>query len=248
MLLKDRIALITGAAGGIGRATALRFAEEGATVVLGDIDKDGADEVLHEVSERGGRGLSLKMDVGDEGDIKSAFAGVIDHYGTLDILMNNAGICKNVLIEDIEADEWDKLMVINLRSVFLCSKEALKIMKEKRYGKIISMGSAAAKIGGVVAGAHYSAAKAGVICFTKSLALQAAPFNINVNAIAPGPIATKMTEVWGEELNRIFREKIPLKRYGTPADVAEVALFLASDKSNYITGEVIDINGGLIMD
>jgi 3-oxoacyl-[acyl-carrier protein] reductase len=200
------------------------------------------------VSERGGRGLSLKMDVGDEKDIKSAFAGVIDSYRTLDILMNNAGICKNVLISDIEADEWDRFMVINLRSVFLCSKEALKIMKEKRYGKIINMGSAAAKIGGVVAGAHYSAAKAGVICFTKSLALQAAQFNINVNAIAPGPIATKMTEVWGEELNRVFREKIPLKRYGTPADVAEVALFLASDKSNYITGEVIDINGGLIMD
>jgi len=248
MILKSKIALITGAARGIGRAIAVKFAEEGAIAVVCDIDRDGAERVLHEIESEGGEGLSLKMDVSDENEVKSVFSTVIEKYNTLDILMNNAGICRNILIADISSDEWDRFMRVNLKSVFLCSKEAFRIMKKKRYGKIISMGSAAAKIGGIVAGAHYSAAKAGVICFTKSLALQAAPYNIYVNAIAPGPIATRMTEEWGEELNRAFLEKIPLKKFGTPEDVAEVALFLASDKSNFITGEIIDINGGLIMD
>ena len=248
MILRNKIALITGAAGGIGSVTALKFAEEGAVVVVCDIDQDGTDRVLNEIKSAGGDGLSLKMDVADGNEVKSVFSAVVERYSTLDILINNAGICRNILIPDISPDEWDRFLKVNLKSVFLCSKEAFRIMKEKKYGKIINMGSAAAKIGGVVAGAHYSAAKAGVLCFTKSLALQAAPYNIYVNAIAPGPIATRMTEEWGEELKKAFVDKIPLKRYGTPEDVAEVALFLASDKSNFITGETIDVNGGLIMD
>lgn len=248
MILKNKIALITGAARGIGRATALKFAGEGAVVIVGDINKEGTDRVVSEIEDAGGEGLSLKMDVSDEQEIKSVFSLIMDKYHNLDILMNNAGICRNVLIPDISSDEWDRYLKVNLKSVFLCSKEAIKIMKEKKYGKIINMGSAAAKIGGLVAGAHYAAAKAGVICFTKSLALQTAAYSINVNAIAPGPIATKMTEEWGKELKEAFIAKIPFKKYGTPEDVAEVALFLASDKSSYITGEVIDVNGGLIMD
>jgi len=248
MILKNKIALITGAARGIGRATAQKFAGEGAVVIVGDINKEGTDRVVSEIEDAGGEGLSLKMDVSDEQEIKSVFSLIMDKYHTLDILMNNAGICRNVSIPDISSDEWDRYLKVNLKSVFLCSKEAIKIMKEKKYGKIINMGSAAAKIGGLVAGAHYAAAKAGVICFTKSLALQTAAYSINVNAIAPGPIATKMTEEWGKELKEAFIAKIPFKKYGTPEDVAEVALFLASDKSSYITGEVIDVNGGLIMD
>jgi len=188
------------------------------------------------------------MDVSDEKDVKDCFEEVVKKYRTLDILFNNAGICKNVSIPDITAEEWDRFLKVNLKSVFLCSKEGFKIMKTRKYGKIINMGSAAGKLGGVVAGAHYSAAKAGVICFTKSLALQAAPYGINVNAIAPGPVLTEMTGQWGEELNRAFIEKIPFKRYAKPEEVAEVALFLASDSSRYITGEIIDVNGGLLMD
>lgn len=248
MLLLKKVALVTGSARGIGRAIALRFSEEGASIVICDLDMEGAQEVYTMIKSSGREALVFKADVSDEVQVKALFEEVISTYGTLDILVNNAGICKNIPVLEISGDEWDRFLSVNLKSVFLCSKEALIIMKEKRYGKIINMGSAAGKIGGLVAGAHYSAAKAGVLCLTKSLALQAAEFNITVNAIAPGPIATHMTEEWGEEINRAFKEKIPLKRYGTPEEVAEVALFLASDRSNYITGEIIDVNGGLVMD
>ncbi len=248
MLLAHRIVLVTGAAGGIGRAIALMFAKEGASVVICDLDVQGAEAALDTLKAEGGEGEVVGADVSDESQVKVLFEKIISAYGTLDILVNNAGTCRNIPILEISGEEWDRFLRINLKSVFLCSREAFYIMKEKRYGKIINMGSAAGKIGGLVAGAHYSAAKAGVICFTKSLALQAAAFNINVNAIAPGPISTRMTEEWGEDVNRAFREKIPLKRYGTPEDVAEVALFLASERSNYITGEIIDVNGGLVMD
>jgi len=248
MLLKNKVALLTGAAGGIGSEMAFKFVEEGANIVLSDVNLKALEILEKQIAKKNGKVFSIKMDVANEDEVKSCFQAIKIRYNTLDILVNNAGICKNLQILDISSEEWDDFMRINLKSVFLCSKEAFKIMKERNYGKIINMGSAAGKIGGVVAGAHYSAAKAGVICFTKSLALQAAPFNINVNAIAPGPISTRMTEEWGEELNRSFVEKIPFKRYGKPAEVAEVALFLASDKASFITGETINVNGGLLMD
>ena len=248
MLLRQKIALVTGAAGGIGRALCHTFAREGALVVASDLDFEGAEALIHEIKNSGGEGSAIRMDASNEQEVREGFSTITGLYSTLDILVNNAGICRNVSIEEIDPDEWDLYLKVNLKSVFLCSKEALRIMKEKRYGKIINIGSAAGKIGGLVAGAHYAAAKAGVMCFTKSLALQAAPFQINVNAIAPGPITTRMTEAWGKELAEAFIAKIPLKRYGSPEDVAEAALFLASDKARYITGEIIDVNGGLIMD
>jgi 3-oxoacyl-[acyl-carrier protein] reductase len=144
--------------------------------------------------------------------------------------------------------QWDHVMAVNLRSVFLCSREAFKIMKGKGSGKIISIASAAAKIGGIAAGAHYSASKAGVICFTKSLALQAAPFHINVNAVCPGPIRTALTDTWGEDVNKAFADQIPWKQYGEAKDVADAVAFLASANAKYITGEILDVNGGLVMD
>jgi len=248
MVLEKKVALITGASGGIGRACAIKFSREGAKLILGDLNEDGLYSLEKEIKNWGGEAQSIKMDVSEEKDVKACFEEILNRYKTLDILVNNAGICKNISILDINGEEWDEFLRVNLKSVFLCSKEAFRIMKEKKYGKIINMGSAAGKLGGVVAGAHYSAAKAGVICFTKSLALQAAPYGINVNAIAPGPIMTEMTRVWGEKLNRTFMEKIPFKRYGKPEEVANVALFLASESSSYITGEIIDVNGGLLMD
>jgi 3-oxoacyl-[acyl-carrier protein] reductase len=248
MELEGKVALITGAARGIGEEIARTFAAEGASVALCDLDEDGVRKTLDEITSNGGTGFAMKVDVADEEEVRDLFEAVIERYGTLDILVNNAGMCRNVPIEDIESDEWDRYVKVNLKSVFLCSKQAVRIMREKRYGRIISMGSAAGKLGGVVAGAHYSAAKAGVMCFTKSLALQNASYGINANAIAPGPVATHMTEMWGEELNREFTKKIPLKKYGTPKDVAQVALFLASDRAQYLTGEIIDVNGGLLMD
>jgi 3-oxoacyl-[acyl-carrier protein] reductase len=139
-------------------------------------------------------------------------------------------------------------MAVNLRSVFLLSREAFRWMKTRNAGKIISLGSAAGKIGGLVAGAHYAASKAGVMCFTKSLALQAAPYGINVNAVCPGPTRSPMTDAWGEKANADFAARIPFKRYGEPEEVAEAILFLASDRSRYVTGEILDVNGGLVMD
>ena len=248
MLLSDRVALITGAAGGIGRAISLRFAGEGASVGVCDLDLPRAEAVAEEVRSTGGRASAYRLDASEESEVRAFFPSFREEHGRLDILVNNAGLCRNVSIEDIDGEEWDLYLRVNLKSVFLCSKEALRIMKGQRYGKLISLASAAGKIGGVVAGAHYAAAKAGVICLTKSLALQAAPFGIQANAIAPGPIATRMTEEWGPELTKAFVEKIPLHRYGTPAEVAEVALLLASDRAGFITGEVINVNGGLLMD
>ncbi len=248
MLLQNRVALITGGARGIGRAIALRFAAEGAEVAVCDLDAEGAGGVAEEIRAAGGRASPFQLDAASEEEVKAIFAAVVREHGRLDILVNNAGLCRNVSIEDIDGEEWDRFLKVNLKSVFLCSKEALRFMKERRYGKVISLGSAAGKIGGVVAGAHYAAAKAGVMCFTKSLALQAAPYGINVNAIAPGPIATRMTEEWGAALNDAFVAKIPLHRYGRPEEVAEVALLLASDRAGFITGEIIDVNGGLLMD
>jgi len=151
-------------------------------------------------------------------------------------------------ILQIQVEEWDKIMAVNLRGTFLTSREAFRIMKEKKSGKIISLASAAAKIGGLAAGAHYSASKAGIICFTKSLALQAAPFRINVNAVCPGPTCTEMTDAWGDETNKAFADRIPWKQYAQPKDIANAVVFLASDKSRYMTGEIIDVNGGLVMD
>ncbi len=248
MLLSGKVALITGAAGGIGRAISLRFAGEGATVGVCDLDLPRAEAVAAEARSAGGRAFACRLDVSEEREVQAFFPAFRAEHGRLDILVNNAGLCRNVSIEDIGGEEWDLYLRVNLKSVFLCSKEALRIMKAQRYGKLISLASAAGKIGGVVAGAHYAAAKAGVICLTKSLALQAAPFGIQANAIAPGPIATRMTEEWGPELTAALVEKIPLRRYGRPEEVAEVALLLASDRAGFITGEVINVNGGLVMD
>lgn len=248
MELQGKVAVITGAAHGIGEEIAKTFAGEGASVALCDLDEEGVGRVLEDIRAKGGDGFAMKVNAADEADVRSLFEAVVERCGTLHILVNNAGMCRNVPIEEIDADEWDLYVKVNLKSVFLCSQQAVRVMRKKGYGRIISMGSAAGKLGGVAAGAHYSAAKAGVMCFTKSLALQNAPYGITANAIAPGPIATRMTDAWGEELNRAFVEKIPLKKYGTPADVAQVALFLASDRSRYLTGEIIDVNGGLLMD
>lgn len=238
-------AIVTGASRGIGRAIAHTLLQGGATVAIADLDAELANVTANALGETA---FAVELDVAEEDSVKACYRTVLERTGQVDILVNNAGICRLIPILDIEVEEWDQMMAVNLRGTFLMSREAFRHMQERRAGKIVSIASAAAKIGGLAAGAHYSASKAGVICFTKSLALQAAPFKINVNAVAPGPAATEMTNAWGDEVNTAFAARIPWQEYGQPADIANTVAFLCSPRARYITGEIIDVNGGLIMD
>jgi 3-oxoacyl-[acyl-carrier protein] reductase len=246
--LEGKVVIVTGAGGGIGKAISTLFAREGAALALIDIHKEGIEELATAIRGKGGTVTTSVVDVSSEEQVVQLVRSVVEKFGTLDILVNNAAVSRETPILDIPVDEWDRILAINLRSVFLLSREAFRHMKTRHAGKIISMGSAAGKIGGLVAGAHYAASKAGVMCFTKSLALQAAAFGVNVNAVCPGPTRSAMTDAWGEKANAEFAAKIPFKRYGEPEEIAEAVLFLASDRARYITGEILDVNGGLVMD
>ena len=248
MELEKKVAIITGAAGGIGTAITELFAKEGAVPVLVDLNEQRLKELAEKLKKEKVEVEYFAIDVSNEQQAKRVVNSTLEKFGKIDILVNGAAICKMIPILDIETDDWDRIMAVNLRSVFLFSKEVFRHMKERKYGKIISLASAAGNIGGLAAGAHYSASKAGVMCFTKSLALQAGTFKINVNCVCPGPTKTEMTDAWGEETNKDFAAKIPFKEYGQPEDIAQAILFLASDRSRYITGEILDVNGGLVMD
>lgn len=248
MELDGRVAVVTGGAQGIGLATCRALGREGATVVVADVNEAQAETAASALTASGLRAVAAAVDIADEASVAEFYETVTQEVGEVDILVNNAGVCRMIPILEITVEEWDWIVGVNLRGTFLMSKEAFRRMIPRKQGKIISLASAAAKIGGLAAGAHYSASKAGVICFTKSLALQAAPHKINVNAVCPGPMKTEMTDAWGEDTNTAFAAKIPWKAYGEPEDVAEAVVFLASGRSRYITGEVIDVNGGFVMD
>lgn len=243
--LRDRVAMVTGGARGIGRAICMALADAGARVIVADVDAEGASETAQGLSRPG---RPVRTDVSSEDSVKALYASLAETENRLDVLVNSAGICRMIPIPDITVQEWDRILAVNLRGTFLTCREAFRIMKAQGRGRIVNIASAAAKIGGLAAGAHYSASKAGVICFTKSLALQAAPHRINVNAVCPGPTATEMTDAWGEEANAAFKAKIPFREYAEPRDVANAVVFLASDRARYITGEILDVNGGLVMD
>ncbi len=248
MLLKNKVAIVTGAAGGIGRSICRLFADEGAQIVLIDLNQSALDQEVQTLQKNERQHVATAADVSDEKSVTRVVADTIRNFGKIDILVNCAGICKMIPILDIETPEWDRILAVNLRSVFLFCREVFRHMRDNNYGKIINIASASAKTGGVAAGAHYASSKAGVICFTKSLALQAAPYKINVNAVCPGPTKTEMTDAWGGQTNSEFADKIPFKEYAHPDDIADAILFLASEKAKYITGEILDVNGGLVMD
>lgn len=248
MRLEGKVAIVTGGGSGIGKAIALALAREGAWIAVWDIREAEAERVAAEISAIGHSAMATRVDVSSGAEVKSTTRQVLDGWGRIDILVNNAGIAQVAPIEEINEADWDRILAVNLKGTFLCSQAVMGVMKRQRAGKIINLGSVSGKIGGIAVGAHYSASKAAVMCFTKSLARDLAPFGVNVNAIAPGVIETEMTQgITGGNWDN-YLSTIPLGRVGTVDEVAKVALFLASDESSYLTGEIIDVNGGQFMD
>jgi len=246
MKLKNCTALITGAAQGIGRAIAAGMAREGAHVGIADMNIDKAEAAAEEIRALGVKSLAIKLDVSKSEGITAAFNRFVQEFGRLDILVNNAGITKDGLILRMKEEDWDAVLDINLKGTFLCSKEAIKVMAKQQYGKIISISSVVAFIGNA-GQANYSASKAGLVGLTKTIAKEYASRGIRANAVAPGFIQTAMTEGLPEKVKEEMKRLIPLGHFGLSEDVANAVIFLASKDADYVTGQVIHVNGGMYM-
>ncbi len=246
MRLKDRTAVVTGGARGIGKSIALLFAQEGADIVVCDVNIAEAQKTSSEIEALGRKSMALEMDVTNFAKVEEGINKILDKFGKVDILVNNAGITKDNLLLRMSDTEWDAVLGVNLKGAFNCTKAASKVMIKQRRGKIVNIASIIGIIGNP-GQANYSASKAGIIALTKTAAKELASRNINVNAVAPGFIQTDMTAKLPEEVKKKMLEAIPLAKLGTPEDVANVCLFLASDESSYITGQTITIDGGMVM-
>jgi 3-oxoacyl-[acyl-carrier protein] reductase len=244
MSLEGKTVLITGAAQGIGRQIALDFAKQKARVVLFDLNEEGLKEAKTEL-ERYSECQYYAIDVTDGQQVEETINKIIDKFSKIDILVNNAGITRDNLTLRLSENDWDKVLGVNLKGAFLCSKSCAKYMIKQRYGKIINISS----IIGIVGNAgqiNYSASKAGLIGLTKSLAKELGSRNICVNAVAPGYIQTKMTDILPAKVKEEMLKRIPLNRFGTPSDVSGTVLFLAQEAANYITGQILIVDGGMI--
>ena len=275
MRLDGRVALITGGGSGIGRAIALLFAEEGARVIVNDINLQAAGDTVEQMGSVKERGYAIRADVSSSADVKAMFAEIDARYGTLEILVNNAGIAETEsnrfaeltrkgearlaemmsgrkiethwdVTQDLNDEEWHRMIGVHLGGTFFCTREALKLMSRKTSGVIVNMSSTAA-LRGVPLASHYGAAKGGILGFTRSVAQEVASRNIRVNAICPGWVETPMTEAVTPLYRAALTAQIPLGRWGQPREVATVALFLASDDSSYFTGQWLSPNGGLFI-
>jgi 3-oxoacyl-[acyl-carrier protein] reductase len=244
--LEGRIALITGASQGIGRACAIELARAGATVALAARNQEKLDAVANEIRTSGGNASAFKLDVASEDEIKTVVKTVIGQFGKLDILVNNAGITRDQLVMRMKRADWDAVVNTNLTAAFLLSQQVISPMLKQRWGRIINITSIFGQIG-QTGQANYAASKAGLIGLTKALARELASRSITVNAVAPGYIETAMTEVLAPELKEQVLKMIPLGRAGSDADIAHAVKFLASDAASYITGEVLNVNGGMFM-
>ncbi len=246
MRLKGLNALITGSAQGIGKSIALAMAKEGANICIADINIDKTEALVREIISSGVKCITARLDVSNQESVSAVFKTMTDEFGSLDILVNNAGITRDTLAMRMKEDDWDAVMNINLKGTFLCSKEAIKVMAKQRSGKIINISSVVAFIGNP-GQANYSASKAAVVGLTKTLAREYAARGIKVNAIAPGFIQTAMTDALSDKVKDEMKNAIPLREFGTPEDVASSSVFLASKDADYLTGQVIHVNGGMYM-
>ena len=242
MDLSGKVAIITGGARGIGREIALRLAEAGATVVVSDVAD--AEPAAEEIRKMGHQSLAVAVDVTSASDVASMVEKVTAEYGRIDILVNNAGIARDQLLMRMSEEDWEAVLNVNLKSVFLCTRAVLRQMVKQRWGRIVSISSIVGIVGNP-GQANYSSSKAGVIGFTKTIAREVGSRGITVNAIAPGFIVSKMTEQLSEEQKSEMLKRIPLGFLGTPRDVAEAVAFLSSEEARYITGQVLGVDGGL---
>jgi 3-oxoacyl-[acyl-carrier protein] reductase len=248
MGLSGKVALITGSARGIGKAIALELANHGANIVINDIlPKIEMDKTVEEVKQIGNNVLGIRADITSFDEVENMIKEIVNQFGKIDILVNNAGITRDSLLIRMKEEDWDAVIRINLKGTFNCSKAVAKyMMRQKSNDKIVNIASVIGLVGNI-GQANYSASKAGIIGLTKSIAKEFALRNINVNAIAPGFIETDMTKKLPEKIRKDLQQQIPLKRLGTVEDVAKVVYFLVSDAANYITGQVINVDGGMVI-
>jgi len=242
VILKDKVAIVTGAGRGIGEGVAIRFADEGAGVACVDVNIDDANRTVEQIKTKGGDAVAIKCDVSKATDVETMSKAVVDAFGTVDILINNAGLIRDAQVKNMTEEMWDLVLDVNTKGPFLCTKYVSPIMIEKKYGKIVNISSRAAL--GNFGQANYSAAKAGVIALTRTLALEFARFNINVNCIAPGYIDTPLMQGLPEKVTERILAGTPLGRAGKPADIAATALFFVSEEASFITGQTIFVCGG----
>ncbi len=246
-MLKDKVALVTGASRGIGKAIALGLAENGAAVAVNySSSEESALEVAELIQKNGGKAEIFKARVNVEAEVEEMFSGVEKSLGPVNILVNNAGITKDNLLMRMKTEEWDSVIDVNLKGVFLCTRRAVKSMMKNRYGKIINISSVVG-FSGNAGQFNYTAAKAGIIGMTKSAALEFASRGIRVNAVAPGFIETDMTASLPDDVKAAYMEKIPLKSLGRPEDIANAVVYLASPLSDYMTGQTLHLNGGIYL-
>lgn len=249
MRLSGRVAIVTGGGRGIGAAICTSFLREGASVASADIDYPALQALANNLgAEQRTPLLPLGCDITDPDSVSEMVEQVLARFGKVDILVNNAGICPLTPFEAITPQEWDAVLAVNLKGAFLCSQAVVQPMRDKGYGRIINITSVSGKMGGVLVGAHYAASKAGLVALTFSLARRYASDRVTANAICPATVDTDMTRDWPAEKREALVESIPLGRLGQPLDVANAAVFLASEEAGFITGEVLDVNGGFFMD
>jgi len=247
MRFAGKAAIVTGGAAGIGAAIAGAFVGEGAQVALVDV-AEARLKAAASLVNNGGRVIAVPCDITKVSEVKRMVDKVKETFGRIDILVNNAGIIRRGTIETVTEEDWDQVLAVNLKGAFLCSKAVVPVMKGQGGGKIVNVSSIAGKLGDITSAPGYGSSKAGMDALTKSLARGLAGYGINVNAVAPHAIATEMSAQWSEEKRKEIISSIPLGRLGSPQDVAEAVLFLASEAASFITGEILDVNGGALMD